>query len=80
MDDKLSQPVKLGGPYQSALIEIRRQMKQAWVLIHAARTSLREIEQTHLVAYDLLDMAEDVIGDLEWIDRMDTLRPAVPNG
>lgn len=66
---------KLSTQHESALIEIRRQMNQAQALVTAARLLLLEKQDEDTVPCDLLDMAEDLLGDLEWINRMDELFP-----
>lgn len=66
---------ELSGAHQSALIEIRRQLNQAYALVNAARTVLLSQNQGDTTPCDLLDMAEDLLGDHEWINRMDELQP-----
>ena len=54
---------------ESAKAEIRRQFEQSYALVSSARHDLAEIAGTAR-AITLLDMAEDVLGELEYIDRL----------
>jgi hypothetical protein len=64
----------LSTQHLSAIGEIRRQLKQAYALVHGARVELLSINQDDSSAYELLDMAEDILGDREYINRMDELK------
>jgi hypothetical protein len=72
---KKSIPQPLSGPHESALIEIRRQLERGYALVHAARSMLLETQEGRSTPTDLLDMAEDVLTDQTWINRMDELLP-----
>lgn len=62
--------VNSGAAAESALVELRRQLQQGLALVGAARQGLvSEFGESR--ASILLDMAEDVLADLTWIDRLD---------
>jgi hypothetical protein len=70
----------LSTQHESALIEIRRQLDQAYALVSAARSLLQSVKDPDAVPCDLLDIAEDLLADREWMNRMDELRPGVRHG
>lgn len=57
--------------FQSATTEIRRQFNQAYALVTAARGRLLARPGNDEVAAILLDLAEDVLAELEYLDRID---------
>jgi hypothetical protein len=67
---------------ESAADEVRRQMHQAYCLINAARASIRDagIDSGVAIADELLDMAEDLLVDSEYIDRLAPKAQEVTNG
>jgi hypothetical protein len=76
-NDKVSQGMAvLSTAHLSAIGEIRRQMNQALTLVSAARslTGPDMEAEGHTVAHELLDIAEDILADHEYINRLDELQ------
>jgi len=59
---------------ESALAELRRKLNQSYALIYGARMILANLTGGERAAIEpadrLLDMAEDVLSDLEYINRV----------
>lgn len=55
----------------SARIEIRRQLRQGYALVTAAHQILGDTAE-EADAKELLNMAEDLLSDLKWINRLDS--------
>jgi uncharacterized protein HemX len=54
---------------ESAIEEITRQLEQGYALVSAAKAQLVGVEDAH-GAVTLLEMAEDVLADLEYVNRL----------
>ncbi len=61
---------------ESAKAEIRRQFEQAYALVRGAQSFITAEGDGHAIPIELLEMATDVLSDLEYINRLDL--PAEP--
>lgn len=59
----------------SAAREIRRQLDQSYALVAGARALLSDSRHDQVEADRLLDMAEQVLSEKEYIDRIDPPEP-----
>ena len=77
---KSTQPAELVA-VESAIAEIRRQLEQGYALISAARSRMVEFTNHDDTVPDaLLDMAEDVLGDLRWVNRIGSFHERMKGG
>jgi hypothetical protein len=72
MADRESNVVSFEGGRGSAVLELRRQLEQGYALVAGARALIqgdRSAERDH--SDKLLEMAGEVLSDLEYINRLD---------
>jgi hypothetical protein len=55
---------------EAAAIEVRRQLSRAYALIAGAKARLNAMPDKDSATIELLEMAEDVVGDLDYINRL----------
>lgn len=60
------------GELQSALEELRRQFDQAYALIRGGELALRATDDPDETALHLLDMAQEMLGNAEYLQRIET--------
>ncbi len=72
MAESKSNIVKFTPSKESAVAEIRRQLERAFSLVTGARSLLGEVDAED--ADRLLDMAQDILAEHEYINRVDPSR------
>jgi hypothetical protein len=74
MADRKFNVVSFDGSRASAILELRRQLEQAYALVAGARALVNRAGSIEGGSGDkLLEMAEEVLSDLKYIDRLDPL-------
>ena len=75
MADSDSNVVAFHANKASAVAEVRRQLDQSYALVYGARMILAQLDANSRAAIEpadrLLDMAEDELADLEYINCLD---------
>ncbi|MCC7200973.1 MAG: hypothetical protein IT483_15805 [Gammaproteobacteria bacterium] len=60
------------GEVQSALEELRRQFDQTYALVRGGELALRATDDPDETALHLLEMAQEMLGNVEYLQRIET--------
>lgn len=57
---------------QSAVVELRKQLERGYALASSARLTLQSLsDEPDPTTIELLEMTEELLGDLQYINRLD---------